>query len=83
MACYALNVYRGDAWLCIDEGKVFNKAVGMGCPLAGLLYAVGIHGLQKQVPREPQPQPEAVPDDQGPAAPAQPDASAAAHDQAP
>ena len=91
MARYALNVYRGDAWLCI-EGKVLQSCEGttQGCPLAGLLYAVGIHGLQKQVreltvrgslsramaaPSPPQAA-AAEPDDQGPAQPDEPAAAA-------
>jgi hypothetical protein len=49
MARFALNAYRGDAMLLAGD-KVLRSKEGttQGCPLAGLLYAVGIAGLHKQ-----------------------------------
>jgi len=48
MARYALNAYRGDSLLlCGDKIIKSREGTTQGCPIAGLLYAVGIYGLHK------------------------------------
>ena len=48
MARFALNAYRGDAMLLANDNMLRSReGTTQGCPLAGLLYAVGIDGLHK------------------------------------